>query len=282
MNLFCQEDSFREGLIQLINSSIVGLEKDELNDIYDFWKRTFNEDSLTSESPVKVVVNKKLVSPQQNISETSFLSGIDLPVWFGDIKSKKKVFIIGIDPLRNERTFNGFKADKNVDVVIGTPYAVHQKNARTKNTKHYWGLIDKLSAEGNFVYLTDIYKTFFYTDSTKKERSYNYFNRVAKTAEHIQLLKKELDLIKPDLILLFGAETFRQLFATKYAPRVTSELNNTIAYFGENKIPVLPMVHLSGSTRKNNILNFLGNNNVTYTNTKNYGQHYYDVIKPYL
>jgi uracil-DNA glycosylase len=143
---------------------------------------------------------------------------------------------------------------------------------RKGRQKHYWTLINNLSKE-NFVYLTDIYKTFFYFGEGKKQRSYDYFQE-KNISKHKELLQKEIHLIAPDLIITFGKISYSKLMEIN-APKLTINAELNIAKFKD--IPVLPMVHLS--SREKSKRDFLKNNNV---DNENIGYGYYHIIQNFL
>ena len=91
--------------------------------------------------------------------------------------------------------------------------------------------IENLSQK-NFGYITDIYKTFFYTDSSKSNRSYNFYKE-QKLNKYKDILTSEIKIIKPDIIITLGNIAFNQLKTVKF----------------DEKIEVIKMVHLSSATR---------------------------------
>lgn len=275
--MICPQADFQERLIQYLHENVTDIPPQQIHDIYSNFKNSFNEGVRNIHSEKDLVLNRSLISNKQNILDDACLLGIDYPSWFSKSqKPKLKIMVMGIDPLRNESTFNKLNADVNNDVIIGTPYALHIPKARITGTKHYWNFINKLSEE-NLVYLTDIYKVFFYY-SNKEKRSYDYY-KDSYTRNQKDLLLEEIDLINPDLIITFGGESFSQLTKLK-APRLTSNINLNITKL-ENRIPVLPMVHLSNSVRYNTKLQFFLENKVTLEGN-DYGKAYYDIIDNYL
>ena len=270
---FCPNESFEKELHQLIKSNILKIESSKLEDIYKRFRVEF--DGL-SNSPCKLEKEMHLID--HGIPENAYLLGLDLPIWFNNIDTTgKKIIILGIDPLRNEKTFKSNGADFKTDIVIGTPYALHQLNMRNGRTKEYWEFINNL-AQKNFVYVTDIYKLFFYEDSSKIRRSYDYYptNRPLK---QIYLLEQEIDLIEPDLIITLGAKSYFQL-TKRHQPLLTRNIikEEKKVY---KKYNVIPMVHLSGSTRKQTKLNFLEANEIEYQN-KSFGKYYFEMINNYI
>jgi hypothetical protein len=159
-------------------------------------------------------------------------------------------------------------------VLVGTPYAFHVKAFREGRTSPYWHVISKV-AKSNFVYITDIYKSFFYTDNTRKIRSYDYWSWAENSRfnqYHRDLLMKEISIIKPDVIVTFGALAYRVLTNEKYSPKL-SELSLigdeiipfTYEFMPHNKpINILPLMHLSGSTRGHLLEVFFKKNEMKY------------------
>jgi len=164
--------------------------------MYDYWELNKNNPKINNfKFPDTLIhINQRIPS----LGAT--LKGIDLPTWFGNY-SKKKVMILGIDPLRNNEVFERDKADVNTDVIIGTPYALHEFKAREGSCAVYWNFISWLS-ENHFVYCTDIFKTYYYNTETIK-RSYRDIE-FPKSENHKELLTLEINLIKPDVIIAFG------------------------------------------------------------------------------
>jgi hypothetical protein len=186
---------FYNELKKLIVNNILALSYAEIDAMYDYWELNKN-----NEGAVNFKYPDSKIHRIQNVPLTgATLKGIDLPTWFGDY-SKKKVMILGIDPLRNKGVFDREKADYDKDVIIGTPYALHELKARKGACATYWNFIEGLSGN-HFVYCTDIYKIYYLkSDNT---RSYNDKEYV-ESSGHKTLLISEIELIKPDVIIAFG------------------------------------------------------------------------------
>lgn len=275
--MICPKTDFEKDLISYLKKNVINFSSEEISNIYSFWKKQFDKLPAELSTEVKIISEKCSISENQYLPKESYLLGIDFPTWFNTPEDKEfKIMVLGIDPLRNEKAFKCMKADVDNEVIIGTPYALHMSNMRAGRTKQYWNFINLLS-ENNFVYLTDIYKTFFYTDKSKKERSYNYYKNNLLHSQK-DLLEEEIKLINPDLIITFGAETYFQLM-DKRAPKLTSYVeSNIIEFMGK---PVLPMIHLSGSVRQQTKINFLKENKINVID-KNFGQAYFQIINKYL
>jgi hypothetical protein len=186
---------FYNELKGLIISNVLSISSAEIDKMYDYWELNKNNERVENFN-----YQDRKIHKTQNVPHTgASLKGIDLPTWFGDYKMKK-VMILGIDPLRNKGVFDREKADPDKDVIIGTPYALHELKARKGACATYWNFIEGLS-ENHFVYCTDIYKTYYLkSDNT---RSYNDKEYI-ESSGHKTLLLSEIELIKPDIIIAFG------------------------------------------------------------------------------
>lgn len=279
-------------LTNIISHQLIALNSNEIETLYLRWEKEFsaNLDFLLDKR------NKELIRDYQNVPSQSCLNGIDLPSWFGDFNNKKVIFL-GIDPVRNNKDFEKSNADLNNDVIIGTPYAFHIKGFRENRTRPYWQVINEV-AKSNFVYVTDIYKTFFYTDNSKNMRSYDFWNKVENVLlndNHRNLLIDEINLIKPDIIVTFGALAYKVLANQKYCPTLSLSLSNpkrnVKPFTGEGvpkdrPIPIIPLMHLSGSTRGKNLEAFFMNNGLKYSekyDKRNRAGHLYgQIINDYM
>ena len=143
----------REFVERTINKDVINLSDEDFNGLYNKWFEGEKSDNYT--------FSRDTIRETQNIPDNAYMLGVDLPYWFGDFdKSSKKIMIVGIDPLRNKGAFKAANADVNKNVLISSPYALHSKELREGKLKTYWALIKKLQTN-NFIYLTDVYKSFF-------------------------------------------------------------------------------------------------------------------------
>lgn len=269
----------KEKVIEIIKNDIINLSDLTIRDLYNYW-RDESADKRKSD-PKNWIQKKELISEMQQVPKGSYLNGIDFPYWFGNENSNIKIMIIGIDPMRDEKVFDKSYANKYHDVIISTPYALHSEVMRNGRTKDYWKLIETLSKD-NFVYLTDIYKTFFYTDNTKEIRSYRYYKSadVSQNARHI--IAKEIELIKPDIIITLGNETFIKFTRQKLKSPITNGIKDNVIKLQEyGNFPIIPMAHLSSATFKKHKVKFL-ENNFAYEVGENFGTSYAQIIENYL
>lgn len=119
--------------------------------------------------------------------------GIDIPVLLEPNKKNNKVIIIiGESALRKD----GQLQNKNMNIILGTPYALHMNKHLPKQCEVYKLIFDKLLEIGYSIYITDIIKVW---EKGKK---------LAYDGTDIKLLKNELDLIEKlyprPVIVTFG------------------------------------------------------------------------------
>lgn len=240
-------------IINLINSCVLNASKEEVKEIYNqlFSKK---EEKGISNNYVK---NKAIIHSKQKIPIDSILSGIDLPFWFGK-KENKRILFLGIDPLRNKGIFKDEKANIFEDVIIGTPYAFHSLDARNIFCKRYWVLIEKLS-KNNFVYCTDIFKTYFKSNNVRSYKNNDFINNQT----HKEIIEREIELVKPDVIITMGGLAYKFLTGCR-APKLSNNIDVNIEDF--KGIKILPFPHLSGGTRHKPMESFLRNNGFSDVN----------------
>jgi len=250
---------FYDGLKELIVNNVLSLPPYEIDKMYDSWELDKNKEGIKT----NFTYSDEIIHKNQNIPKGVSLKGIDLPTWFGDI-SKKKVMILGIDPLRNETVFNREKSNPENEVIVGTPYALHEYDSRKGNCAAYWTLIENLSKD-NFVYCTDIFKTYYY-DKINKKRSY-LDKRFNNQGVHRELLISELELVNPDMIIVFG-KIAHKLLLNKGCPKISQEISRTKREFEYNgqMTDVYTVIHLGGGAYNSHMLAFLKANELNDIN----------------
>lgn len=262
-----------------INKDVINLSDEDFNGLYNRWFEGEKSDNYT--------FSRETVRALQNIPGNAYMLGVDLPYWFGDFNTtNKKIMIVGIDPLRNKGAFKAANADVNKDVLISTPYALHSEDNRNDKKNAYWAFINELKSK-HFVYLTDIYKTFFYLNEPMRKRSYVYNSNKSNIKDALkQTLYSEIEFVKPDVIITFGGIAYSQLTG-KRCPKLSQNLEKTKTHMeviDGYSVMVLPFMHLSGSTRSKNLDDFLKENKVIKEGTGRvgYGKAYAKLLKPYL
>lgn len=283
---------FFKELVDVIDKEVF---KNVDNDIQGIYK-TWNDENLISvvDSKSKPVVRNKELLRHENqkipIDEVKLL-GIDLPSWYGDYNSKNKIMIIGIDPMRGSKDFKD--ASETNDILIGTPYAYHIKKVRSnQKNKNYTQFIDSLLNGNNFIYLTDIYKTFFYYTGIENKdiRSYEYYGQQQKLEKLdeensirksiLKTLCSEINLINPTIIITLGDISFNQLTCksvkknSKYA--ITPQFFSEEIFKDYKHIPIYPFMHLKA--RDANLLKFTSQY-IPENDSKDFGNLFFEIVK---
>lgn len=146
--------------------------------------------------------------------EQTALRGIDVPVLFTPLvtsKSKGIIIILGESPLRNDSDII-----KNVNVIMGTPFAIHQKWDIPSQCNVYKMIFDGVLSMGYSIYITDIIKVW------EKEKKLAFYET------DIKLFKQELEKIKEmfpskqPIIVTFGNKASAALGKLKESLHVIS------------------------------------------------------------
>lgn len=273
--ILCPPTTFKQELISLLRESVLNISKENIEELYSIWSENFENYNPNN----RFILEKDCISNEQHVPENTSLLGIDLPIWFNSqAAGRPNIMLLGIDPLRNKRTFKEYNANEDNQVIIGTPYALHDNKMRCGRTKNYWEFIENLS-ENNFVYVTDFYKTFFLVNNIPAVRSYDFYK--GSNVYSKNLLQKEIEIVNPDLIITLGAESYQNLLGLTRKPKMTKKIVlETLDKFN-NTTKVIPMVHLSGSTRAQSKINFIEINNFELEEN-NFGKAYFKIINQFL
>lgn len=260
---------FFKKLNDFISNNILNVSNEYIDEMYKIWFNNIDNEK----DKINFVFSEKYIHNNQNTPPNVQVKGIDLPFWFGNYETaNKKIVVLGIDPLRSKQSFdrqhiNLFEnnlhfADFQKDVTIGTPYALHEKSTRENACIGYWTLVKELTKKNNFIYCTDIYKTYYF-DYTENVRSYSDLKFIKNKQKHQEILIEELSIIKPDLIIVFGKIAHNLLLNTK-CPKIGQSVKNTkeIYKLNGNNIDVYTVIHLSKAAYNSHMNAFLNANNI--------------------
>ncbi|WP_419801405.1 uracil-DNA glycosylase family protein [Mucilaginibacter sp.] len=269
---FCNNSEIKEAIVALINKEITpGLQETVIENFYKDWKEKFETDT------VDFKFSNKVIATDFFLPDIKSLVGVDYPTWFNiNSSNTKRIMILGIDPLRNKNAFNSEGAGINTEAIIGTPYALHRKSMREGKDgkdKSYWEFIKSMLNKNYGIYLTDIFKIYFMIEN---KRSYDHKIFIKNEQKHLkQILDKEIEIIKPDLIIVLGNKPLGFLCEQKI--KLTDKISTNLEY---NNTPILPMVHLSGLAsggRKTFI-----NNNLSVNDSKNDVNSYLNIVDNFI
>jgi uracil-DNA glycosylase len=233
---FCNNNIY-EDISAILSNHLVG-SNINLNDLYEKMKLGYEEIDEKIESCFYIskkdiigygdLLNNK---PTENL-------GIDLPIYFGDYNSQRKIMIVAMDPKRNGQLDDS--------ISVGSVFALNQKKDRETKTNDYWNFIEPLTNNA-FVYLTDIYKLYYESSVLKNNKQTKILSN--KDPEFISkmsvpfntnklILEAEINLIKPDTIISLGNESANAL-------KMISNIKTTNLDIIHNGISYLFMPHIS-------------------------------------
>jgi hypothetical protein len=253
---------------------ITSLSKDKVEKMYYSWNKHFDElDESEDFFEAKIEISEKF-----ELGLGTFRLGIDFPSWInfeGTKAERKRIMVVGIDPLR--------ECEIKGKVSIGTPYAFHHKKMRGGATSEYWKFISHL-AQDYSIYITDIYKIFFKDGDLSKNRSYNN-KAFTENKLHHEILTKEIEIVNPNIIITMGNMSTKLVLNDvnqKYQPISRYNVANGSLKYNNTKTELIPMVHLSGSSRGGQ-KNFLATNQDSiFEKGKPNGESYYQIVRAYL
>ena len=213
----------------------------------------------------------KALFSSSSISSSSILPlfqypnfGHDVPVWLeednndNDSEDVIKIMIVSQDPLRDRGAIG--------KILFSSPFGVHCRDYRTQPREYLMKIIGGVwkTAKANnkkvIFYLTDLYKAFALDPQNENKKSIDLMSSFK--GRFVDVFEKEIDLYKPNLILLMGAEVANVLLgATNYiktqisgSPRKMTSLGD---YFNpyythsskhiNSNIRVIPILHTSGN-----------------------------------
>lgn len=165
------------------------------------------------------------------------ITGVDIPILVeDDYPINGTVAIIAQDPLRNPSgpltPFNPYN-----NPIVGTPFAYHYNSTVYPMTNVYRHVINGLLNRGYRVYITDIWKSW---DPNNMTRIGKWSNK----NPHKICLDEELDLIKPDIVVLMGNVAQSKYKIINYAakkvvsvPHPSNASNGTWAIMGVSANP---------------------------------------------
>lgn len=129
--------------------------------------------------------------------------GLDLPTWFYQTHGAPFVMIVTQDPLRNAEWYGDKKCENFIcnDAVVSSPFGLQDAHHREKGNggKRMWMLVRALLERGYNIYLTDCRKFFVY-DRVESDA----YTTSDKMNLYRNILKKEIDIIDPKLIVTLG------------------------------------------------------------------------------
>ena len=181
--------------------------EDDLESFYSFFKQNFNSKYTKTNEGFVFSQKKNLVHNIDNIEiETSGLVGVDLPSLFVNegLSKGKTIMSLFQDPLRDRKDFS-----LDNKIIVGTPFALHSSLYRNKGMGlFYSGLTSGLLNKFDKVFYSDAVKVYF-------EKESNLIGRAAIKVCVNDILQREIDVIKPDVLLLCGGDAKKAISKIK-------------------------------------------------------------------
>lgn len=251
---FCNENTLSKKIKEEVLHLFLNIEQVKIERLYQYFSNEYEKDSFH---------NIEIIRQDPNVVKASYFNGrrivdlqnfgCDLPSWFNLNEQNRNIMIIGLDPLRSCEEF------KNI-LEFGTPYAFHIRKVREKQTKKYFEFVEKLAVNYG-VYITDASKI-FYKEIEKNKRSTNcksfWQNKI-----HLDVLKKEIEVVKPKLIITLGVVPAHMLSGERF--RTNTEVNFDLMTYKEESesisYPLICLPHLSNANNSN-INKFLQKNSL--------------------
>lgn len=174
-----------------------------------------------SKPDVRLPVGIQHVSRDQRIIEMGQHPnfGHDMPLWFKGPKSnpRKRIMIVSIDPLRT--------GDSEGSIYLSTPFGLHCKDYRkfrNGESKLETAVVERLLEDGWTVYVTDYLKFFVERSGCVEHCFSDLFSRFD------DMLKEELRLFDPTVVLAFGKSLGRWLCEDVKIPSVKRQAYNVL------------------------------------------------------
>jgi hypothetical protein len=128
---------------------------------------------------------------------------IDMPIVCGDINSKNKVLILGLEPRHTDDMYNIMRID---DKVFATPFGIDKWYSKSKQSIYASAFEKFLNLDYQFVF-SDFVKEYEVPDPSKKNindlTARHGFEKKFEN-KYKAILEKEIDLIQPTLVIGLG------------------------------------------------------------------------------
>lgn len=195
---FCPDDTFRVEVVNILCGDLfTNAAKNYLLKIYNEMDNEI-DNNVYIIKPLSSNLNSKIHKDTLKGEMGNLYAGHDLPVWLNNPgeADNKRLMIISQDPRRNDNEMKG------KEIGVSTPFGLHSRKWRSYKLR---GLPISCAADlinllnNNLsVYFTDIYKL--------RGVGGNSVIDTPNKSVYIEILKKEIDLFKPDVILTLGKE----------------------------------------------------------------------------
>lgn len=244
-NLFCDNTEMLIGCSEIIGQYLFGSDLcSKIRIRYEDLKANFDAvtyDEWSADGDYSLWKFSSGLTPYMDYDDTSIVPipianelfklneavvSFDFPIWFNmDDTQAQRIMFITQDPISRE--IKWYKDCR--DALCTTVFSIHNPLWRNKGNggKRIWLLANKFVENGYGIYFTDGYK--FAIQSTSGEA---INPDPAQVAAYREMLNAEIELVKPNLIVMFG----------RLAEDVLKSLSDT-------HISVLSLPHFSGQAQ---------------------------------
>ena len=255
-----------EKIIELLESHLINFENDGgLKKVYqqliNYSQGILNKNKISFTSIDNLNSNYKEIISNPNIIELATTIASDLPIFIkSDKENAKTIMVCAMDPLPPEPNKKNIKNkiftdwekrgfNLNNDIGFWAPFSLIDQGMGPNNV-----FFKELKSEYN-LYVTDIYKIFFYIDKGNNHfAKSNSIKEYKNLTIHGKILTGEIEIIKPHFIITLGNDARNALL------KINNEIagsekqkadkwdeNNEIQKYKFNETTILSSPHISGS-----------------------------------
>ena len=202
--LFCPNDTFRDAVIDILCSGLFVQARTPLREVYNKMADNLNCVGADLIYPMSAGMLNQEIDSARISRDSKIYAGHDLPVWLGNPFGARHLMILSQDPRRNDNEMNG------KEIGLSTPFGVHSLDWRSSYgllVALADNLIKSLEERGKSlsVYFTDVYKLRG-VDPLKGQGGEKSKTDKPNKERYIDILKREIGLFQPDVILTLGSE----------------------------------------------------------------------------
>lgn len=186
--------------------------------LYKFYENELGGDGFYSLLKQKTKASSNLFN--QNIIHTSIVSAasnldsdlpkvnngdirIDMPILYGNVKSKRKVLFLGLEPRHTNDIYNIMKTGNK---VFATPFGIDKWYSKSKQSVYARAFEKFLKLDALFLF-SDFVKEYKVIDASKKASNDQQARNNFKTFfdnNYQSILEQEIKLFEPTLIIGLG------------------------------------------------------------------------------
>ena len=210
-------------------------------ELFSFQDKLMMAGTIQNEEPNKALLSLDNFSDDfsyvKNLKESITDVGIDFPLTISKDSTKPLIMIVAMDPLRHLKNAK--------DIGYWVPFSIlnniekEVKYSEVQNLSFFHELLNHYQ-----IYLTDIFKVFYYNGKIKSNQDENFTN---KLKIHAEILQEEIRITQPVAILTLGIKSQNALHKAFVNNLQLLDKNNSTIQIEESLLPVLSMPHISNA-----------------------------------